>query len=65
MSPSSMFKIASRNDGMDPVVMDLRRGIVTVGDRANAVNGMAAPSRMSLGWYKSEPYYFDMIMVVG
>lgn len=48
VSPSSMFRMASRNDGMEPVVMDLRRGMVTVGDRAKAVKGIAAPSRISL-----------------
>lgn len=49
VSPSSMLRIASRNEGMEPVVMDLRRGIVTVGERAKAVKGIAAPSRISLG----------------
>ena len=49
VSPSSMFRMASRKDGMEPVVMDFRRGIVTVGERAKAVKGIAAPSRMSLG----------------
>lgn len=47
-SPSSMLRITSRNDGIEPVVMALIRGIVTVGDVACAVNGSAAPSRMSL-----------------
>ena len=48
VSPSLMLRIASRNDGMEPVVIAFKRGIVTVGDRAKAVKGIAAPSRMSL-----------------
>lgn len=38
----------SRKEGMEPVVIALRRGIVTVGAVAWAVKGIAWPSRMSL-----------------
>jgi hypothetical protein len=48
-SPSSRLSTTSRKEGIDPVVMALRRGIVTVGDVACAVKGRAAPSRISLG----------------
>jgi hypothetical protein len=34
LSVSSRFRIASRKEGMEPVVMALRRGIVTVGEVA-------------------------------
>ena len=34
VSDSAKFKIASRNDGVDPVVIALIRGIVIVGDVA-------------------------------
>lgn len=47
-SPSSMFKMTSRNDGIDPVVMALILGMVTVGDVACAVKGIAEPSRINL-----------------
>jgi hypothetical protein len=40
--------MTSRNDGIEPVVMAFSRGIVTVGDVAWAVKGMAAPSRIKL-----------------
>lgn len=48
MSVSSKFKIRSTNEGIEPVVRDLIFGIVTVGDRALEVNGMALPSRIRL-----------------
>lgn len=48
VSPSSILRIRSTNDGIEPVVMALRRGMVTVGERAYAVNGKALPSRMRL-----------------
>lgn len=48
VSPSSKFKMRSTKDGIEPVVMDLILGMVTVGDRALAVKGTAAPSRMRL-----------------
>lgn len=48
VSASLMLRIKSTNDGMDPVVMALILGIVTVGDRALAVKGMALPSRIRL-----------------
>lgn len=38
----------SANEGTDPVVKALTRGIVTVGAAAWAVNGKAAPSRIKL-----------------
>lgn len=47
-SPSSMFRMTSRKDGMDPVVMALILGMVTVGDVACAVKGIAEPSRINL-----------------
>lgn len=47
-SPSSIFRMTSRNEGMDPVVMALILGMVTVGDVACAVKGIAVPSRISL-----------------
>lgn len=48
MSDSAKLRIISRKEGMDPVVIALSRGIVTVGAVAWAVNGMPAPSRISL-----------------
>lgn len=48
VSDSAMFKITSRKDGTDPVVMAFSRGIVTVGELAWAVNGSAAPDRIKL-----------------
>jgi len=42
--------MTSRNDGMDPVVMALILGMVIVGDAACAVNGMAEPSEINLGY---------------
>lgn len=47
--PSSRLRMTSRKEGMEPVVMALSLGIVTVGDVAWAVNGMAAPLRIKLG----------------
>lgn len=47
-SVSSRLRMTSRKEGMDPVVMALSRGIVTVGDVAWAVKGKAAPSRIKL-----------------
>lgn len=47
-SPSSRLSTTSRKDGIEPVVIALRRGIVTVGEVACAVKGRAAPSRISL-----------------
>lgn len=34
VSPSSMLRMRSTKEGMEPVVMALRRGMVTVGERA-------------------------------
>lgn len=48
VSDSAILRITSRNDGTDPVVMALSRGIVTVGALAWAVNGSAAPARIKL-----------------
>ena len=48
MSASSKLRMRSTNEGTDPVVMDLSFGIVTVGDLALAVKGIALPSRMRL-----------------
>jgi hypothetical protein len=43
-----MFRMRSTKEGIDPVVIDLSLGIVTVGDRAFAVKGKALPSLMRL-----------------
>lgn len=43
-----MLRITSRKDGIDPVVIALILGMVTVGEVAWAVNGMALPLRISL-----------------
>lgn len=48
VSDSAMFRITSRKDGTDPVVIAFNRGIVTVGEPAYAVNGNAAPERIRL-----------------
>lgn len=48
MSDSAILRITSKNDGTDPVVIALSRGIVTVGAFAWAVNGSAAPDRIKL-----------------
>lgn len=48
LSVSSRLSIASRKEGIEPVVMAFSRGIVTVGDVAWAVKGRAAPSRINL-----------------
>lgn len=48
MSDSAKFKIISRNDGVEPVVIALILGIVIVGDVACAVKGIATPSEMRL-----------------
>ena len=52
-SPSFRLRTTSRKDGTDPVVMALRRGIVTVGEVACAVKGIATPSRIKLELYVS------------
>ena len=48
VSASSKLRMRSTNEGTDPVVIDLSFGIVTVGDLALAVKGIALPSRMRL-----------------
>jgi hypothetical protein len=48
VSDSAKFRITSRKDGIDPVVMALILGIVMVGDVAWAVKGIAAPLEMRL-----------------
>lgn len=48
MSDSAKFRMTSRNDGIEPVVMALIRGMVMVGDAAWAVKGMAEPSEINL-----------------
>ena len=55
-----MFKITSRNDGTDPVVMAFNRGIVTVGELAWPVNGSEAPDRIKL--YRQGPKLLDKII---
>ena len=48
MSDSAKFRITSRKDGIDPVVIALILGIVIVGDVAWAVKGIAAPDEIKL-----------------
>ena len=60
VSDSAMFKITSRNDGTDPVVMAFNRGIVTVGELAWPVKGSAAPDRIKL--YRQGPKLLDKII---
>lgn len=48
VSDSAMFRITSRNEGTDPVVIAFSRGIVTVGEPAWAVKGSTAPARIRL-----------------
>ena len=47
-SDSAILKIMSEKDGTEPVIMAFSRGMVTVGGSARAVNGCAAPDRISL-----------------
>lgn len=55
-----MFKITSRNDGTDPVVMAFNRGIVTVGELAWPVKGSAAPDRIKL--YRQGPEVLEKMI---
>ena len=48
VSDSAKFKITSRKEGTDPVVMALIFGMVIVGELALAVNGNASPDRIKL-----------------
>lgn len=48
VSDSAKFKMTSRKDGIEPVVMAFTRGIVMVGDVAWAVYGIAAPRSIRL-----------------
>lgn len=48
VSDSRKLSMTSRKDGMEPVVIALTRGMVTVGEVAWAVNGNAAPFRIKL-----------------
>ena len=48
VSDSAKLRIMSRNDGIEPVVMALSLGMVTVGAEAWAVKGIALPLEMSL-----------------
>lgn len=48
VSDSAKFKITSRNEGIEPVVIALILGIVIVGEVACAVKGRAAPFEMRL-----------------
>lgn len=48
VSDSAKFRITSRNEGTDPVVKALMRGMVMVGAEARAVNGTAAPASIKL-----------------
>ncbi len=55
VSDSAKFRITSRNDGIEPVVIALIRGIVMVGDAAWAVKGMAEPLEINLWSLVSKP----------
>ena len=48
VSDSAKFRITSRKEGMEPVVMALTRGMVIVGEVAWAVKGMALPEEIRL-----------------
>jgi hypothetical protein len=48
VSDSAKFRITSRKEGMEPVVIALILGIVIVGEVACAVKGRAAPLEMRL-----------------
>ena len=48
VSDSAKFRITSRKEGMEPVVMAFILGMVIVGDVACAVKGRAAPLEMRL-----------------
>ena len=48
VSDSAKFRIKSKNEGVEPVVIALILGIVMVGDVACAVKGKAEPLAMSL-----------------
>jgi hypothetical protein len=48
VSDSAKLRMRSRKEGMEPVVIALTRGIVTVGAVAWAVKGRAEPSRIRL-----------------
>lgn len=61
VSDSAKLRIKSMNDGVEPVVMALIRGIVIVGEVAWAVNGMASPLAMRLRVGIS----FGMVLRVG
>ena len=48
VSDSAKLSMTSKKDGIEPVVIAFTRGMVIVGEVACAVNGTAAPERMSL-----------------
>lgn len=48
VSDSAKFKITSRKDGIDPVVIALILGMVMVGEVAWAVKGIADPLEIRL-----------------
>lgn len=48
VSDSAKFRMTSRKDGTEPVVIAFTRGMVIVGDVAWAVKGIAAPDRINL-----------------
>lgn len=60
MSASSKFSMRSTKDGIDPVVMALSLGMVTVGERAFAVKGIAVPSRIRLKNSEQKVFYLDV-----
>jgi hypothetical protein len=48
LSDSAILRMTSEKDGTEPVVMAFIRGIVTVGELAWAVKGIASPVRINL-----------------
>lgn len=48
MSDSAKFRMRSKKDGVDPVVIAFIRGMVIVGELAWAVKGIAAPDLIKL-----------------
>jgi len=57
VSDSAKFKITSRKEGIEPVVIALILGIVIVGDVAWAVKGIAAPLEIRLSHLISSVLY--------
>lgn len=65
LSDSAILSTTSENDGTEPVVIALIRGIVTVGELACAVNGHAAPVRIKLRKSASSHIHNEWIRIKG